>query len=84
MSPLCYGYVSGTAGQLIAFILFCRSKIAHAVKSGIGKGKIGCTCEGGILHDFNSSPWMVGFIINPTEGKGNKKFQMTIDFTLGA
>ena len=37
--------------SLISFILFPHSKIAHAHKSGIGKGEKGCGCEGKTVHN---------------------------------
>ena len=40
----------GSPDRLISFILSLRGKIAHARKSGIGKGEIGCGCEGETVH----------------------------------
>lgn len=51
--PFDFGYCSGPKGagqQLTAYILFFHGKKAHAAKSGIGKGKIGCSCEDGLVH----------------------------------
>ena len=67
-------YSPAGPGQLISFILFSHSKIAHAHKSGIGVQGIGCSCEDGFVHGLIPHFEMVGLIIDLFEEKGNKKF----------